>query len=202
MPFPDDLKATPINSDVNSVTHGLSKLLDKILNFLVHSLKSFVKDEHDFLRKFPKEVPADTRILCFDITSLYTSIPIELGMKALDYWLTKLSSLIDNRFTKQVILECVHFILENNYFQFNSVMWRQRMGAAMGKSFVPPYACLTVGYLEETILFPVLLPRYFEKTIVDQIIEFFYRYIDDDCVVLPGSVSAELFLQILNKMDT
>ena len=202
MSFPDDLKGRPINGDVNSVTHGLSKLLDKILNPLLHHLKSFVKDEYDFLRKFPKKTPADTKILCFDITSLYTSIPIDLGMKALDYWLTKLSSSIDSRFTKQFILECVHFILEKYYFQFNSIIWHQRTGAPMGKSFVSPYACLTVGYLEETILFPILLPRYFEKTIVDQIIEFFYRYIDNNCAVFPASVTAGLFLQILNKMDT
>ena len=28
----------------------------------------------------------------------------------------------------------------------------------MSKKFAPTYACLSVGYLEETILFPRLLP--------------------------------------------
>ena len=40
-------------------------------------------------------------------------------------------------------------------------MFLQLVGTAMGKKFAPPYACLSVGYLEETILFPQLLPLHF-----------------------------------------
>ena len=94
MPFPEDLKGRPINGDVNSVTHGLSKLMDKILNPLVVHLKTFIKDEFDFVRKFPKNIPANSRVVSCDVTSLYTNIPTDLGIKALDYWLTKLCTLV------------------------------------------------------------------------------------------------------------
>ena len=159
LPFPRDQKGRPINGDVNSVTQGLSKLLDKILSPLVTHLRTFIKDEFDFLRKFPKQVPPETKIVCCDVISLYTSIPTQLGIEALDYWLTKLSSLVDSRFTKSFVLESVRFILENNFFEFNGTIWHQLCGTAMGKSFAPPYACLTMGYLEETILIPKLIPR-------------------------------------------
>ena len=200
IPFPDELKGRPINGDVNSVTHGLSKLMDKVLNPLVPHLRTFIKDEYDFLRKFPKKIPSETRILCCDVTSLYTSIPTDLGIEALDYWLTKLSSLVPGRFTKQFILEAVQFILENNYFQFNSAVWHQLSGTAMGKSFAPPYACLTLGYLEETVLFPKLIPRFFCADVVTLIIEFFMRYIDDGIMALPEIIPTETFLGILNMM--
>ena len=36
-------------------------------------------------------------------------------------------------------------------------MFLQLVGTAMDSKFVPPYACLRVGYLEETILFTRLL---------------------------------------------
>ena len=35
-------------------------------------------------------------------------------------------------------------------------MFLQLVSTAMGTNFDPPYACLSVGYLEETILFPRL----------------------------------------------
>ena len=201
LPFPGDLKGRPINGDVNSVTQGLSKLLDKILNPLVPQLRTFIKDEFDFLRKFPKKVPPATKIICCDVTSLYTSIPTRLGIQALDYWLTKLSSMVESRFTKAFIIESVRFILENNFFEFNSTMWHQLCGTAMGKSFAPPYACLTMGFLEETILIPKLIPRNFDAETSKMIIDFLMRYIDDDILVLPEIVSSERFLEVLNSMD-
>ena len=96
--------------------------MDKILNPLVCKLKTFLKDEYYFLQKFPKKISPGSEIFCCDVTSLYTGIPMELGVEALDYWLTKLATMIDNRFSKQFILECVQFILVNNYFQFAGMM--------------------------------------------------------------------------------
>ena len=80
-------------------------------------------------------------------------------------------------------------------------MWHQLSGTAMGKSFAPPYACLTMGYLEETILFPKLIPRFFDSELAKLIIDYFMRYIDDDILVLPDSIPTEYFLDILNMMD-
>ena len=63
----------------------------------------------------------------------------------LSYWIEKKLNLIPERFTKALILEAASFALLNNNFQL--------VGTAMGAKFVPPYACLGVGHLEETILF-------------------------------------------------
>ena len=61
-------------------------------------------------------------------------------------------------FIKAFILEAAPFILSNNNFQFDSYMFLRLVGTAMGTKFAPPYACLSVGCLEETTLFPRLLP--------------------------------------------
>ena len=37
-------------------------------------------------------------------------------------------------------------------------MFLHLVGTAIGAKFAPPYACLSAGLLEETILFPLLLP--------------------------------------------
>ena len=79
-------------------------------------------------------------------------------------------------------------------------MYQQLMGTAMGTIFAPSYACLVVGFLEETILFPVLLPSKFEKNTCQIIEEQFYRYMDDGIVLLPESSDKDLLLNLLNGM--
>ena len=200
MDLPDDLKGRPINGDVNSVTHGLSSLLEKILKPLVPKMKSFIKDEFDFVDKIPRKVDAGVYAVSCDVTSLYTSIPVDLGIEAVDYWLRTLQPLVPGRFTREFVLEAIRFVLENNYFSFDEQIWHQVVGTAMGKSLAPPYACLTLGYLEETRLFPILLPTNFDADTVQLIIEYFFRYIDDGFNFLPLTVIPSVFLQVMNQL--
>ena len=202
MTMPDDLKGRPINGDVNSVTHGLSKLLEKILKPLVPQLRTFIKDEFDFVDKIPRKVRTDVYAVSCDVTSLYTSIPLELGIEAITHWLSKLSHLIPQRFSSNFVIESIQFVLENNYFSFDGTIWRQCIGTAMGKAFAPPYACLTMGFLEETRLFPCLLPANFDEETTALIIEFFFRFIDDNFNLLPNAVTPNIFLRILNSMHS
>ena len=96
-----------------------------------------------------------------DIESLYTSIPTKLGLEAIKYWIMRKQSLIPRCFPKEFILESIEFILKSNIFLFDSKMFNQIFGTAMGTKFAPPCACLTIGYQEETKLFTQELPKYF-----------------------------------------
>ena len=53
------------------------------------------------------------------------------------------------------------------------------MGTAMRAKFSPPYANLFVGFLEETVLFLVKLPKYFSHDNYKLIEKLFKRYMDD-----------------------
>ena len=54
----------------------------------------------------------------------------------------------------------------------------------MGTKFAPPYnACLSDGYLEETVLFSRLLPLHFTLTECKLIEEIFKRFMDDGFVL-------------------
>ena len=201
LPMPEDLTSRPIVSGPKSVTKGLSKLLEKILTPLVFQQKTFIKNELDFLGKFPRKIEPNSYIVCCDVKSLYTSIPNELGLQALKYWVDRLASLIPSRFSMNFIMEASQFVLENNFFVFDGTMYRQIIGTAMGKEMASPYACLTVGFLEETILFPKLLPQYFQTPLLEKIIDLFFRFVDDGITNLPNEVLADTFLEILNLMD-
>ena len=200
MTFPPTLTGRPINGGPTAVTQGASHLLEKLLNPLVCNMKSYIKDEWDFLRKIPSKVMHPSKLLSCDIVSLYTSIPTDLGLKALDYWITKLSHMIPSRFTKECILELVEFILTNNFTKFEDELWQQITGTSMGTKMAPPYACLTIGFLEETILFPILLPSKFTPSECERIIEWFYRFMDDGTSIFPLECSKEVLLELLNSM--
>ena len=200
MSFPSTLKGRPINGGPKAVTQGASHLIEKLLNPLVSNMKSYIKDEWDFLRKIPRKVSYPATLLTCDIVSLYTSIPTDLGLKALDYWLTRLSHMIPSRFTKACILELVEFILTRNFTSFENELWQQITGTSMGTKMAPPYACLTIGFLEETVLFPTLLPSKFSKEECERIIELFFRFMDDGTSFFPKYSSKGILLELLNSM--
>ena len=78
-------------------------MVEKILKPLVPHLKTFIKDEFDFIRKLPREVPTDFYAVSCDVTSLYTNIPSDLGLKAIDYWLDKLSDVVPSSPAKWIV---------------------------------------------------------------------------------------------------
>ena len=53
---PEDLKGRPIVRGPNSPTQSISGLLEKILTPIVSCLKTYVKDDWDFIRKLPSHV--------------------------------------------------------------------------------------------------------------------------------------------------
>ena len=200
MDAPPDLKGRPIVAGTNFATSRLSELLDKILSPLVKHLNSYIKDDWHFLAKLPREINYECELYSFDIVSLYTSIGHDLGITAIKYWINKYRSEIPERFTNSFIEEACLFILENNYFKFDVYTWLQLVGTAMGTNFAPPYACLSIGYLEETKLYPELELHY-TKEYCDMIKTFFLRFMDDCFTPWPKIISVSTFKEILNNLD-
>ncbi len=92
--------------------------------------------------------------------SLYTSIPHNLGLQAIASWIDKSKDLITERFHRDFILDSTKFMLENNNFMLDTIMYHKTKGTAMGTKFAPRYACLSIGFLEKKKLFTQILPKY------------------------------------------
>ena len=45
---------------------------------------SFIRDDLDFLNYIPTRVSKETILMSFDVTSLYTNIPHNLGIEAIE----------------------------------------------------------------------------------------------------------------------
>ena len=199
MTMPESLKGRPIIAGPCAPTQHLSELLEKILSPLVLHQKTYIKDDWDFLRKLPNNIDFPCNLYSCDIVSLYTSINHDLGILALRYWVTKLRDLIPKRFTTDFILESASFVLQNNFFKFDDITYHQLIGTAMGTIFAPPYACLTVGYLEETKLYPEL-QNYFNANLCKLIISLYFRFMDDGIIFLPKEIDIKTFENILQGL--
>ena len=94
-----------------------------VLNPIVSCLKTYIKDDWDFIRKLPSHVDYLCILTSCDVASLSKSIPHDLGLETLSYWIDKKRNLILERFTKVLILEATLIVLSNNNFQFDSYMF-------------------------------------------------------------------------------
>lgn len=83
-----------------------------------------------------------------DIKSLYIVIPHNSGLEALKYFLNKHHVLDPPTVTLTRLSELV---LTLNAFSFNNEFYHQVGGVAMGSKMGQNYACLFVGYIEESV---------------------------------------------------
>ena len=114
------------------MTKHLSNFLDIFLKPFLCKIKSYVKDDSEFLKKYKRKLTKNSKLVYFDVTSLYTNIPHKLGLKAIEYWLDKYPELFHSRFNKSFILKALKLVLKNNHFVFNKEFFHQIVRTAMG----------------------------------------------------------------------
>ena len=99
---PLDLTLRPIAAGPSCPTRRLSNLIDILLKpFLIH-IKSYIKDNLDFLAKCSRENKWDTILTTFDVVGLYSNIPHEYGLEAFEYWLDKFPESLHQDFLRNL----------------------------------------------------------------------------------------------------
>lgn len=154
-----------------------------------------------FLRSLPTKLDFKCTLYSCDIISLYTSITTKTGLEAIKYWIENKRELIPSRFSNEFILESLEFVLNNNNFIFDDYMFKQISGTAMGTKCAPPFACLTIGYQEETKLFPIELQKHFTLEECELIKKVLKRYMDDGFLFWPSHLNFDKFRTCLNSLD-
>ncbi|XP_053398132.1 uncharacterized protein LOC128556608 [Mercenaria mercenaria] len=198
VPIPDDVPFRPIVGGPNSVTQRLSHFLDIILKPFCEEVPSFIRDDLDFLNYLPEQVEENSTLVTFDVISLYTNIPHDLGLEAVRFWIEKIPGKIETRFKIAFILKSLQIILQNNVFYFDGRFYVQKKGTAMGTRVAPTYATLVLGYLEET-LYNNIKHRY-SSEFASYLRLNWKRFLDDCFLILNKKINALEFLQELNKL--
>ena len=70
----------------------------------------------------------------------------------------------------------------------------------MGTKCAPPYACLVVGYKEETKLVLIELPKFFATEEIQVIKKIFRRYMDNEFLLWPAMLNFDNFMVYLNNL--
>ena len=170
----------PISSYHSCPTFYIATYLDGILTPIVSQLPTFIQDSPHALRiilDFTFCNPGPRFLFTMDISSLYTSLPHDLFMKALEHYLNKR---VDQSISTETLLRLCKLVLTTNSMQFNGNFYRQCKGIAIGSRKGSGVACLTMAYIEETMLSqysgptPLLFKRY-----IDDILGIFSRSRED-----------------------
>ena len=125
-------------------------------------------DDLDFLTQLPNEVEENSLLVSFDVVSLYTSIPHDLGLQAIRYWLVNHDADIAWPLTTDLVLKAIEVILKENTFKFNDKNYKQIQGTAMGTK---------MDYLEKQ-LYARFLDIYITSE-TEKFISTFKRFLDD-----------------------
>ena len=185
----------PILSMINSPQHELAKWLTEVLRPVLSKYSQHtVRDTFEFcdmLEKFNEKHRGQSfqnLFMCsFDIKSLFTNVPlretIDICMLALyqDEDVTK-PSVPETLFRKLLVKATTEV-----EFSFDSVMYAQVDGVAMGSPLGPTLANIFVGYMETKIPvseFPLL----------------YHRFVDDTFAIFEGNTSAVEFFDKLNGL--
>ena len=117
---PSDVTIRPIVAQSSSPTHRLRNFLDLILKRLCQHVPSYIRDDFDFLNHILEEVDENTILVSFDVISLGTSIPHDLGLQATDYWLNNFSTTLERLLSKDFILKAISIVLKENKLKFDN----------------------------------------------------------------------------------
>ena len=182
------VKGRPVISNCGTITEHISEYLDHHLNPLVSQSRSYVKDTNHFLPRLSKlgKIPEGAMLCTVDVVGLYPSIPHGEGLEAV-------REALDRRENPGVptdtLVGLASLVLENNYFEFNDRIYRQKLGTAIGTKFAPAYANLFMTRLEER-----LLEASADKPLV------WMRFIDDVFFIWThGEEKLESFINHLNS---
>lgn len=134
--------------------------LSKFLRARFAELKQFdnfsVKNATELTEKL-KDVKLQRNevLISFDISSYFTSVPVEGAMECLQHWLDKQPL---DHIEANGLYELTKVCAEHTYFQFRSKYYRQTEGMAMGNCLSPFLCSFYVNYLyggaEENRNFP------------------------------------------------
>jgi hypothetical protein len=175
----------PIVSSINSLTYFTSSYLQNYLSDLANKLPGICRSSKEVLHVTHNIIlPLGSMILCADVKSLYPSIPIDYGLKAIKNMLYRYN-MLDISFH----LDLLRWVLTNNIFEFNNIYYKQIQGTAMGTPVAVSYANIVLCYLEQECLDNF-------KPII------YLRYIDDLFVVCQSIVIANNIVACFNSKCT
>ena len=150
----------PIVSSRGSVTYGVAKVISKVLKPLVGKSPHHIQSTSDFVSKAKGlTLQMGECLSSYDVTSLFTSVPIDSALNIIRDLLEKDEKLNDRTvLSVQNIMELLGFCLHNTYFSFQNKFYEQVEGVAMGSPVSPIVANLYMEHFERKVFMSAANP--------------------------------------------
>ena len=143
--------------------------LSQLLRFVPSHLNNAVQLLDSCKQKAIKST--DSHFISLDVINLYPSIPLNFGIDCCTAFLRDHFDEIDTlNLSISQLNNILTFICFNYEIMFQGVIVKQARGVPMGARFAPPFAIITLHYIETAALNKL-------TTIIEPAI--YYRYIDD-----------------------
>ena len=193
----------PIVSTIGSPTYRLAKELARILTTLVGKNSYTVKNSTDFVHRI-RDIHIDQadQLISFDVTSLFTQVPIDDALQVLEEKLNEDQSLEER--TSIPVAQVMHLTklcLRSTYIQFENQFYEQTDGAAMGSPLSPIVANLFMEHIEEKAITsspfkPHLWTRYVDDTLVicphgPVLLQRFHKHLNQQCPSVQFTMETE-----------
>lgn len=124
----------PIVAGIGSLNEGLCSWVDNFLQPLVHHIPGYLQNSRDVLRAFDDFTWDDDMLwVTVDAMSLYTVIPHDLALIALDWFLNTHGGYSAS--LMEYFILSVEYLLKYNFFVFDHQYYLQITGTSMGAKF-------------------------------------------------------------------
>lgn len=186
-----ELKCRPIVSNANGPSKKISWLLCRILQPVLRFIPSHIFNSSQLLNELkaitPQRLEEFHYPISLDVCALYTSIPPQDAIHALERKLDEIKELklpLQNEEACQLL----SVVLENSFFEFHGRIYHQIKGLPMGNAVSGILSSIYMDALEKQVLhFPTIAIQ--------------RRYVDDLFILTTGEEEAKVIFERFNALD-
>ena len=160
----------PVVSTCGSLLSIFSTWLDFKMKELLPLVKSYLKNSSSVITDLKNlQLPQDALLFSADAVSMYTNIDSVTGIHSIKRLITANQDQLPTDFPKELFLNVLQLVMNNNIFQFGESFWLQLSGTAMGTPAACAYATISYGEFENSTILTAFAPN----------LLYYRRYIDD-----------------------
>lgn len=180
----------PIVSGVQSPTIQIAKFIAKILNNAYNNSNEYYTGDTFRFAEFMenKTIPLNYKVVSLDVINLFGNITKELSVRIISQKWNIIKDFAYN-LTKNYFIKLIEFVLDNNFFSFQQVYYKQVFGCAMGSKLSP----ILSQYIMDDLLDQCLPKLSFN-------IPFMKKFVDDLITAIPNN-GVEEILNVFNNYD-